>query len=85
MPETLIARANFAQFIEMAKAQQRTLNEKTATQLNEMLSDDRSGLVMAALEQRARFEDDARTQTTDEWTRGHLIAAAEWALPRNEL
>jgi hypothetical protein len=63
---------------------QRDLNEKTVAQLNEMLTDDRTGLVMGALEQRARFEDTARSQTDDTWAQGYLIAAAEWALPRNE-
>jgi hypothetical protein len=63
---------------------QRDLNEKTVAQLNEMLANDHTGLVMAALEQRARFEDTARNQTNDAWAQGYLIAAAEWALPRNE-
>jgi hypothetical protein len=70
-----------AQFIEMARKRQCQLNLMSVAQLNEKLAVDRSGLVMAALEQRARFEDDARTQTDDEWTRGYLIASAEWALP----
>lgn len=68
------------QFVEMAQAEQRKLNLMSVAQLNKKLTTDRSGLVMAALEQRARFEDDARAQTDDEWTRGALIAAAEWAL-----
>lgn len=84
MSDTITGRANFAQFVELAKVAQRDLNEKTVTELNEMLPADRTGLVMAALEQRARFEDAARSQTADEWTRGALIAADEWALPRNE-
>lgn len=83
MPETIAARVDFAAFIELAKTAQRDLNAKSVDDLNRMLADDRTGMVMAALEQRARFEDDARTQTTDEWTIGMLTAQAEWALPRN--
>jgi hypothetical protein len=80
----LTARANFAQFVQMAATAQRDLNAKTVAELNRMLVDDQTGLVMAALEQRARFEDDARRQSDDEWTQGFLIAADEWALPRND-
>jgi hypothetical protein len=75
---------DFAPFIQLAQTAQRDLNAKSVEQLNEMLPADRTGLVMASLEQRARFEDAARSQTTDEWTRGYLIAADEWALPRND-
>lgn len=75
---------NFLAFVEMAKRQQRDLNEKTVEQLNAMLADDRSGLVMPALEERAYFEDDARERSSDPWVIGNLTAQAEWALPRNE-
>jgi hypothetical protein len=84
MSDTITGRVNFAAFIELAKKQQRDLNEKSVPELNTMLATDQTGLVMGAIEERAYFEYDAREQSSDEWTRGHLIAAAEWALPRNE-
>jgi hypothetical protein len=37
--------------------------------------------VLAELHERATFEDEARAVTDDEWTRGFLAAAAEWARP----
>jgi len=83
MSETVADRINLFAFIELAKTAQRDLNELTVQQLNAKLPADRTGLVMAALEQRARFEDEARSQSDDEWTIGMLVAQAEWALPRN--
>lgn len=83
MPETVADRINFFAFVELAKTAQRDLNALSVRELNAKLPTDRTGLVMAALEQRARFEDDARAQSDDEWTIGFLVAQAEWALPRN--
>jgi hypothetical protein len=74
--------ADLIAFIQLAGQTQRNLNLKTVAQLNEMLADDRTGMVMAALEQRARFEDTARTEYPhSEWDRGRMVAALEWALP----
>jgi hypothetical protein len=83
MPETVADRVDFLAFIELAKTAQRDLNELSVSQLNAKLPTDRTGMVMAAIEQRARFEDDARAVSDDEWTIGMLVAQAEWALPRN--
>lgn len=74
--------ADLIAFTRLAETAQRQLNLCTVEQLNDKLADDRTGLVIAALEQRARFEDTARTEyPNSEWDRGRTIAALEWALP----
>lgn len=73
---------NTTHLAPLVAAAQYDLNICTTKRLNDKLASDQTGMVMASLEQRAYFEDAARTAyPADEWQRGRAIAAMEWSLP----